>query len=73
MQKLQKAVVKEVSQAVRATQEAGADVLQLGMQVEWNNPGEWKRLKERWEDYYSHDAQIKVSADIKIQDIGSVK
>ncbi|MNI12077.1 hypothetical protein D3C73_652450 [compost metagenome] len=73
VQKLQKAVVKEVSQAVRATQEAGADVLQFGMQVEWNNPGEWKRLKERWEDYYSHDAQIKVSADIKIQDIGSVK
>ncbi|MBW4080797.1 Ger(x)C family spore germination protein [Paenibacillus sp. S150] len=72
-EKLQEAVVKDVSGSLRDSQKAGVDVLQLGMRVEWNYPGEWKKLRERWEDYYAHEAQIKVTAAFKIQDFGSSK
>ncbi|OKP91686.1 hypothetical protein A3844_00735 [Paenibacillus helianthi] len=73
IEKLQAAVVKDVTDALLATQEAGADILQLGMRVEWNYPEEWKKLKGRWEDYYTHDVKIKVTSAFSIQDLGSVK
>lgn len=73
LEKLQTAVVKDVTHALLATQEAGTDILQLGMRVEWNYPAEWKKLKGRWEDYYTHEAKIKVTSAFNIQDLGSVK
>lgn len=71
--KLQEEVVKEISESLEHVQKSGADVLQLGMLMEWNYPSEWKRLREHWEDYYSKEARIKVTANFKIADFGSEK
>ncbi|WP_379152755.1 Ger(x)C family spore germination protein [Paenibacillus sp. sgz5001063] len=73
LEKIQDRVMKEVSDSIRATQEAGTDVLQLGMQLEWNYPDLWKKLREHWADYYAHEAQIKVQVTFQIQDVGSGK
>lgn len=72
-QKLQEKVAAEVLESLEATQKAGADVLQLGMLLEWNYPEEWKKLRERWEDYYASKVQIIVTADFTIADFGSEK
>jgi spore germination protein KC len=71
--KLQAEVVKEISESLEQVRKTGADVLQLGMLLEWNYPEEWKRLREHWEDYYSREAQIKVTAKFRIEDFGSEK
>lgn len=71
--KLQEKMVKEVSESLERVQEAGADVLQLGMLLEWNYPKEWNRLRDHWLDYYSKEAQIKVTAKFNIADFGSEK
>lgn len=71
--KLQDKVVKEVTESLDRIKKNGSDVLQLGMLVEWNYPQEWEQLRERWEDYYSKEARIKVSADFTIADFGSEK
>ena len=71
--RLEQKVVNEVSDALEIVQKAGVDVLHLGMLVEWNYPAEWKRLREQWEDYYTREAQIKVTADFNIEDFGSEK
>lgn len=70
--KLEERITSEVKKAIEHTQEAGADVLQLGMLLEWNHPREWKKLKERWNEYYTR-AEIIVTTDISIVDFGASK
>ncbi|WP_042202127.1 Ger(x)C family spore germination protein [Paenibacillus camerounensis] len=71
--KLEERIKSEVKKALEHTQEAGSDVLQLGMLLEWNHPKEWKKLKERWSDYYADRARIVVKTDISIVDFGASK
>ncbi|MEK4007111.1 Ger(x)C family spore germination protein [Paenibacillus sp. FSL H3-0333] len=71
--KLQDKVVKEITEALHQVQRSEADVLQLGMLMEWNYPTEWKKLKEHWLEYYSKKARIMVSAKFQIADFGSEK
>ncbi|MNB69794.1 Spore germination protein B3 precursor [compost metagenome] len=71
--KLEEKIKSEVKKALDHTQEAGTDVLQLGMLLEWNHPKEWKKLKERWSDYYADRARIVVKTDISIVDFGASK
>lgn len=71
--KLQEKVVKDITEALQLVQRSEADVLQLGMLLEWNYPAEWKKLKDHWLEYYSKEALIKVSAKFQIADFGSEK
>ncbi|MRN55148.1 Ger(x)C family spore germination protein [Paenibacillus monticola] len=71
--KLQNIVTEDVAKAIQKTQEAGTDVLQLGMLMEWNYPKKWEKLREQWNDYYAHDADIQVTADFQIDDFGTEK
>ncbi|QUL57785.1 Ger(x)C family spore germination protein [Paenibacillus tritici] len=71
--KLEQKVAGEVSAALEHIRQEGVDVLHLGMLVEWNYPAEWKKLRERWEDYYTSKARIKVTAKFVIEDFGSEK
>ncbi|MBY0011321.1 Ger(x)C family spore germination protein [Paenibacillus typhae] len=71
--KLEERITSEVRKAIEHAQKAGADVLQLGMLLEWNHPREWKKLKERWSDYYADRAKIVVTTDIRIVDFGASK
>ncbi|WP_310833101.1 Ger(x)C family spore germination protein [Paenibacillus pedocola] len=71
--KLEERVTADVSRAIHKTQEAGADVLQLGMLLEWNHPKEWRKLKDKWDDYYAKEAEIRVTADFSIDDFGASK
>lgn len=71
--KLKEKVSDNLNEAIRNTQKAGADVLQLGLLLEWNDPKQWKQLRERWENYYALEADIKVKTDFSIVDFGTAK
>ncbi|WP_375102821.1 Ger(x)C family spore germination protein [Paenibacillus sp. RS8] len=71
--KLKEKVSGNLTEAIRNTQKAGADVLQLGLLLEWNEPKLWKQIRERWESYYAHEADIKVKTDFYIVDYGTAK
>ncbi|AWV33587.1 Ger(x)C family spore germination protein [Paenibacillus sp. FSL H7-0716] len=72
-EKLSGKVTANLTEAIRLSQQAGADVLQLGMLLEWNDPKLWKQLRERWDNYYAHEADIKVKTDFRIVDFGTAK
>ncbi|MEK3767875.1 Ger(x)C family spore germination protein [Paenibacillus sp. FSL R5-0887] len=72
-EKLSDKVTANLTKAIRLSQQAGADVLQLGMLLEWNDPKLWKQLRERWDNYYAHEADIKVKTDFRIVDFGTAK
>ncbi|MNO19484.1 Spore germination protein B3 precursor [compost metagenome] len=72
-EKLRDKVSANLTEAIRNTQKAGADVLQLGLLLEWNDPKLWNLLKERWENYYAQEADIKVKTDFHIVDYGTAK
>ncbi|WP_339315289.1 Ger(x)C family spore germination protein [Paenibacillus sp. FSL R10-2734] len=72
-ERLSDKVTSNLTEAIRYSQEAGADILKLGLLLEWNDPKQWKQLKERWEDYYAHEADIKVKTDFRIVDYGTAK
>ncbi|MEK3964437.1 MULTISPECIES: Ger(x)C family spore germination protein [Paenibacillus] len=72
-EKLSDKVTVNLTEAIHLSQKAGADVLQLGMLLEWNDPKLWKQLRERWDNYYAHEADIKVKTDFRIVDFGTAK
>lgn len=72
-EKLKEKLTDHLSEAIRSSKEAGADILQLGLLLEWNDPKEWKQIKERWENYYANEAEIKVQTDFRIVDYGTAK
>ncbi|MEK4156124.1 Ger(x)C family spore germination protein [Paenibacillus sp. FSL R10-2779] len=72
-EKLSDKITANLTEAIRLSQEAGADVLQLGMLLEWNDPKLWKEVRERWDNYYTHEADIKVATDFRIVDFGTAK
>ena len=71
--KLEKSISKDVSSAIRKTQVVGADVLHLGLLIEWNDPKLWMKLKDQWEDYYAHKVDIRVSTHVEISDFGAAR
>lgn len=73
LDKLKEKVNADLTGAIRSSQEVGADVLQLGLLLEWNDPKRWEQLKDRWEDYYRDEADIKVTTDFRILDFGTGK
>ncbi|MOA42400.1 Spore germination protein A3 precursor [compost metagenome] len=73
LEKLRENISEDFNRAIRSSQEVGADILQLGLLLEWNHPKRWKQLKERWEDYYAHEAEIKVKTEFRIEDFGTGK
>ncbi|WP_379127160.1 Ger(x)C family spore germination protein [Paenibacillus sp. sgz500958] len=70
---LQQKVDAEVSEAIQSTQKAGADILHLGLLLEWNHPRIWNQLRDRWTDYYTQHAKIDVVTDFNLVDFGSEK
>lgn len=72
-EKLSDKVAANLTEAIRFSQAAGADILQLGLLLEWNDPELWKQLREDWENYYAHEANIKVKTDFRIVDFGTAK
>lgn len=73
VEQLEQKLSKDLEQAIRLSQKSGCDVLRLGQLLEWNHPDQWRKLKDKWEDYYLNDAQIEVSADFHLVDFGSSK
>lgn len=73
IEKLNEKVSNHLTQAILITQKVGADILQLGLLLEWNDPKQWNQLKERWENYYAQEADIKVKTDFHIVDFGTAK
>lgn len=73
IEKLQEKVAANLTEALQNSQKVGADILQLGLLLEWNDPKQWKKLRERWESYYTHEADIRVKTDFRIVDFGTSK
>ncbi|MFF2907886.1 Ger(x)C family spore germination protein [Paenibacillus sp. NPDC057934] len=68
---LEKKAVHDLEKALKKTKESGADVLSLGLLMEWNYPKEWREMREHWEDYYKNHAEIHVKAKFQIADYGT--
>ncbi|GGA47524.1 Ger(x)C family spore germination protein [Paenibacillus physcomitrellae] len=73
MELLGKRVVKDMEKALAKTQQWGADVLNLGMLMEWNSPEEWQAYKDQWPEVYRSKAQFEIDADISISNQGSMR
>jgi spore germination protein KC len=65
-------VAGHLRKALRTSQRVGADVLQLGMLVDWNYPDHWKKVRSEWPDYYKNEVEIQVVTDIQIRNFGAV-
>lgn len=58
-------IKKEVSLALRRSQELNADVFGIGEAVRRKYPGEWKRMEGQWDEIYPNlDVNIKVVSQI---------
>ncbi|MBX4146610.1 Ger(x)C family spore germination protein [Paenibacillus lautus] len=64
-------VSTQMNRALRTSQRAGADILQLGMVLDWHYPDAWHKLRSRWEDFYRNEAEIQVSTHITIRNLGA--
>jgi|GEM_PF-829543 len=71
-QALNDLVKEQMTMALRTSQRVRADVLQLGMLLDWNYPDYWQEVREKWPQSYGSDAEIQVVTDIKIRNFGSV-
>lgn len=68
-----KTIEQEISAAVqKAQKEFQSDIFGFGEYMHIQNPGEWKDLKENWDDYFSR-AEINVSVESKITRTGETK
>lgn len=70
---LEEKITEDTNRAIAKTKEYRTDVLQLGMQLEWHRPKEWAQLKEQWSDYYKNHVPVKVTTQISLEDLGTVK
>jgi spore germination protein KC len=73
LEKLKEEITADLTGAIKSSQKVGADILQLGLLLEWNDPKRWNQIKERWDGYYTRDAEIKVKTELSIQDFGTGK
>ncbi|MNU47815.1 Spore germination protein B3 precursor [compost metagenome] len=64
---LKKKIENDLAAAIRSSQRAKADVLRLGLLLEWNYPEEWKKYRQEWDDYYHNRIQIRASAQIDVK------
>lgn len=69
---LNKQITEDLRKALHTSQRVGADVLQLGMLVDWNYPNHWKQVRANWSDYYKNEVEIEVVTDIRIRNFGSI-
>lgn len=69
---LNEQITGHLTKALHTSQRVGADILQLGMLVDWNYPDHWKRVHANWPDYYKNEVEIQVVTDIKIRNFGSI-
>lgn len=65
-------IAGHLRKALRTSQQTGADILQLGMLVDWNYPDHWHEVSANWPDYYKNEVEIQVVTDIKVRNFGSV-
>lgn len=63
-ERLEKKALKDLDAAIKSTQRARADVLSLGLLMEWNYPKQWKKYSQ--EDYYNR-IPIKTSVHIDVK------
>ena len=45
-------IAGHLRKALRTSQQTGADILRLGMLVDWNYPDHWHEVSANWPDYY---------------------
>ncbi|WP_211745379.1 Ger(x)C family spore germination protein [Paenibacillus sp. Marseille-Q4541] len=67
---VQKTIEDDFRNGIQTSQKEGADVLGLGLLLEWNYPSFWRNIQDRWLDYYKNEAKINVITDIKMNDYG---
>ncbi|MGV2787992.1 Ger(x)C family spore germination protein, partial [Clostridium perfringens] len=65
-------IAGHLRKALRTSQRVGADILQLGMLVDWNYPDHRQKVRANWPDYYKNEVEIQVVTDIKIRNFGSI-
>ncbi|WP_055108199.1 Ger(x)C family spore germination protein [Paenibacillus ihumii] len=67
---LEHKITADFNKSIAATQQAGADVLELGFLLEWNYPRFWNKVKESWPEFYRHHAKINLVTNFTFDDFG---
>ncbi|MGN7355815.1 Ger(x)C family spore germination protein [Paenibacillus sp. SAF-054] len=66
---LNKKVVHELESALDMTKESEADVLKLGLLLEWKYPAYWKGVRDNWPKEYKHSRPVRIKAQVDLTNI----
>ncbi|GAB6926743.1 hypothetical protein JCM10914A_07260 [Paenibacillus sp. JCM 10914] len=69
--KLNEQIQGHMKKALAVSQNNGADILQLGMVLDWNYPDHWENVQADWPSYYKDHVEIDVVTDISIRNFGT--
>lgn len=70
---LQEEVEKQVNVAINKSKELDTDFLGIGLEMYRKHPKQWKNYKERWHSGAYRNIPVHVSADINIQNTGTLQ
>ncbi|OOC63050.1 Ger(x)C family spore germination protein [Paenibacillus ihbetae] len=69
---LNEVIKEQLATAMRTSQRVRADILQLGMLLDWNYPDYWEKVRRNWSKTYAEEAVIEIVTDVKVRNFGSV-
>jgi spore germination protein KC len=52
LEEFSKQMERQFSDILKQTQQMGCDIFGFGVAMHANNPEEWKKIKDKWTDYY---------------------
>lgn len=59
-------IESDLSSALRMTKNSKSDALKLGLLLEWNYPGYWKRIHEDWPEFYRNLNHVQIKAKVDV-------
>jgi spore germination protein KC len=70
--KFSKQMERQFSDILKQTQQMGCDIFGFGVAMHANNPEEWKKIKDKWTDYY-RNAEVTTKVEAQIVKTGESK
>lgn len=68
---LERVLTKQLKNALRKTQQAKADALQLGSRLEWWYPKKWAEVQSNWKEIYHDQVDFQVHTRVHLQHLGT--
>lgn len=72
LEEFSKQMERQFSDILKQTQQMGCDIFGFGVAMHANNPEEWKKIKDKWTDYY-RNAEVTTKVEAQIVKTGESK